>query len=78
MFSSADTIGHDTDRPLDWFDTTPVVTIFPSGLCLGVSLPITSKIPLTCAPSASPAQRRMPCIAPSGVHTRDLEDSHDP
>ncbi|MBX3503154.1 MAG: hypothetical protein KF889_27235 [Alphaproteobacteria bacterium] len=37
-------------RSLDWIDTTLIV-IFLAGLYLGVSLPITSKIPLTCAPS---------------------------
>lgn len=40
----------DTERSLDWIDTTLIV-IFLAGLYLGVSLPITSKIPLTCAPS---------------------------
>lgn len=40
----------DTGRPLDWIDTSLLV-IFLVGLYLGVSLPITTKIPLTCAPS---------------------------
>jgi hypothetical protein len=38
------------ERPLDWIDTSLVV-IFLAGLYLGVTLPVTSKIPLTCAPS---------------------------
>lgn len=37
-------------RALDWIDTTLIV-VFLAGLYLGVSLNITSKIPLTCAPS---------------------------
>lgn len=38
------------ERSLDWIDTSLLV-IFLTGLYLGVSLPITSTIPLTCAPS---------------------------
>lgn len=48
--NAAATTGVDTGRPLDWIDTTLVV-IFLAGLYLGVSLAITPKIPLTCAPS---------------------------
>ncbi len=40
----------DSERSLDWIDTSLLV-IFLTGLYLGVSLPITSTIPLTCAPS---------------------------
>ena len=40
----------DSERSLDWIDTSLLV-VFLVGLYLGVSLPITSKIPLTCAPS---------------------------
>lgn len=43
-------VGSNTPRSLDWIDTTLIV-IFLAGLYMGVSLPITSKIPLTCAPS---------------------------
>lgn len=39
-----------SDSRLDWLDFTLVV-IFLTGIYLGVSLPITSKIPLTAAPS---------------------------
>ncbi|HJQ56194.1 MAG TPA: hypothetical protein VJ890_04770 [Vineibacter sp.] len=39
-----------TEERLGWFDTTLVV-VFLLGLYLSVSLQITSKIPLTCAPS---------------------------
>jgi hypothetical protein len=42
--------GGDTTRSLDWIDTTLIV-VFLVGLYMGVALPITSKIPLTCAPS---------------------------
>jgi hypothetical protein len=42
--------GADSERSLDWIDTSLLV-VFLAGLYLGVSLPITSKIPLTCAPS---------------------------
>lgn len=38
------------EHSLDWIDTSLLV-VFLAGLYLGVSLPITSTIPLTCAPS---------------------------